>query len=82
MIATFAPKIVKEVERVLLDDFDAIKLSKEDERITLILQDPYCPDIDIIKGVYIIYKKSMLELLEGKIRSIHSAEFLNTRKQD
>lgn len=62
MIATFTPKIVREVERVLLDDFDVIKFSKEDERITLILQDSYCPDVDLIKGVYIIYKKSMLEL--------------------
>lgn len=38
--------------------------------------------MNLIQGVYIIYKKSILELLEGRIRSIHSFEFMNAKKKD
>ncbi|MFX0564602.1 hypothetical protein [Bacillus pumilus] len=32
--------------------------------------------------MYVIYKKSILNLLEGRIRSIHSHEFMNAKKKD
>ncbi|WP_249317192.1 hypothetical protein [Bacillus sp. FJAT-50079] len=38
--------------------------------------------MSLIQGVYVIYKKSILELLEGRICSIHSYEFMNAKKKD
>lgn len=41
----------------------------------------FCPDVSVIQGVYVIYKQSILQLLEGKIRSIDSYEFKETKKK-
>ncbi len=73
---------IKEVEEILLYDLDALKVSKEDERLKYHLNDPFCPDISVIQGVYVIYKQSILQLLEGKIRSIDSYEFKETKKKE
>lgn len=32
--------------------------------------------------MYVIYKKSILNLLEGRMSSIHSNEFINAKKKD
>ncbi|MGG1864574.1 hypothetical protein ABEP22_00390 [Bacillus safensis] len=79
---TFPPMKIEEIDQILLYDLDAIKIEKEDERIKFILQDPYCPDKSHIHSVYVIYKKSILNLLEGRIRSIHSHEFMSAKKKD
>ncbi|MCM3037020.1 hypothetical protein M3579_13710 [Bacillus pumilus] len=79
---TFHPMKIEEIEHILLHDLDAIKMEKDDERITFILQDSYCPDKHHIHRVYVIYKKSILNLLEGRIRSIHSHEFISAKKKD
>lgn len=42
----------------------------------------FCPDVSVIQGVYVIYKQSILQLLEGKIRSIDSYEFKETKKKE
>lgn len=78
----FPPTKIEEIDHILLYDFDAIKMEKEDERIKFILQDPYCPDKHHIHSVYVIYKRSILNLLEGRIRFIHSYEFINAKKKD
>lgn len=78
---TFPPMKIEEIDQILLYDLDAIKIEKEDERIKFILQDPYCPDKSHIHSVYVIYKKSILNLLEGRIRSIHSHEFMSAKKK-
>ncbi|MFX0112489.1 hypothetical protein [Bacillus pumilus] len=78
----FPPMKIEEIDHILLYDLDAIKMEKEDERIKFILQDPYCPDKHHIHRVYVIYKKSILNLLEGRIRSIHSHEFISAKKKD
>ena len=78
----FLPMKIKEVEEILLYDLDALKVSKEDERLKYHLNDPFCPDISVIQGVYVIYKQSILQLLEGKIRSIDSYEFKETKKKE
>ena len=36
----------------------------------------------LIKGVYIVYNKTMLELLTGKIHSINSYEFKYPKKKN
>ncbi|WP_144557733.1 hypothetical protein [Bacillus pumilus] len=79
---TFRPMKIEEIDYILLNDLDAIKIEKEDERIKFILQDPYCPDKHHIHSVYVIYKKSILNLLEGRVRSIHSHEFMTANKKD
>lgn len=79
---TSPPMKIEEIDKSLLNDLDAIKIEKEDERIKFILQDPYCPDKSDIHSVYVIYKKSILNLLEGRIRSTHSHEFMNAKKKD
>ena len=65
----FTPLKIKEVEEILLYDLDALKISKEDERLKFHLNDPFCPDASIIQGVYVIYKQSILQLLEGRFQS-------------
>ncbi|WP_111291940.1 hypothetical protein [Bacillus safensis] len=79
---TFPSVTIEKIEKILLHDLDAIKIEKEDECIKFILQDPYCPDKSHIYSVYVIYKKSILNLLEGRIHSIHSHEFMNAKKKD
>lgn len=79
---SFPPKRIKEIEYILKHYLEGIKISKNDKRIKFILDDPYAPKIDLIKSVYIIYKKSILELLEGRIQSIQSYEFRNLNKRN
>jgi len=78
----FTPMKIKEVEEILLYDLDAIKVSKEDERLKYHLNDPFCPDVSIIQGVYVIYKQSILQLLEGKLRSIDNYEFKEAKRKE
>jgi len=35
----------------------------------------FCPDVGVIQGVYVIYKQSILSLIEGRFQSIDSYEF-------
>ncbi|WP_057913835.1 hypothetical protein [Peribacillus muralis] len=78
----FPPKRIEEVAYILEHDLEGIKINKEDERIKYILADPYAPDIKLIKGVYLIYNKMILELLTGKIHSINSYEFNYPKKKN
>ena len=77
---SFPPKRIKDVDYILKHYLEGIKIPKEDKRIKFILDDYYAPEMKLIKGVYIIYKKPMLELLEGRIHSINSYEFTNSKK--
>lgn len=78
--ARFLPKKVKDVEEILLEEFSALKVSKEDERLKFHLQDPFCPAVETIYGVYLVYKKSILELLEGRIPSVNSYELIQAKQ--
>ncbi|WP_339200757.1 hypothetical protein [Peribacillus sp. FSL P2-0133] len=78
----FPPKRIEEVAYILEHDLDGIDIPKEDERIKYILADPYAPEMKLIKGVYLIYNKTILELLTGKIHSINSYEFRCPKKKN
>jgi hypothetical protein len=78
---SFPPKRINVVDYILKHYLEGIKISKEDKRIKFILDDPYAPEMKLIKGVYVIYKKPLLELLEGRIHSINSYEFTNSKKK-
>ncbi|MEC5425835.1 hypothetical protein QGM71_20475 [Virgibacillus sp. C22-A2] len=79
---SFPPKRIKGVDYILKHYLEGTEISKEDKRIKFILDDPYAPEMELIKGVYVIYKKAILELLEGRIRSINSYEFNSTKKKN
>ena len=79
---SFPPKRIEEVDYILKHYLEGIKIPKEDQRIKIILDDHYAPEMKLIKGVYVIYKKTLLELLEGRIHSINSYEFTNSKKKD
>ena len=79
---SFPPKRIEEVDYILVNYLEGLKISKEDKRIKIILDDYYAPEMKLIKGVYVIYKKSLLELLEGRIHSINSYEFTKSKKKD
>lgn len=81
-VDVFTPMKIKEVEEILLYDLDALKVSKEDERLKYHLNDPFCPDVSVIQGVYVIYKQSILQLLEGRFQSIDSYEFKETKRKE
>ena len=78
---SFPTKRVKDVDYILKHCLEGIKVSKDDKRIKNILDDPYAPEMKLIKEVYVIYKKPVLELLEGRIHSINSYEFTNSKKK-
>ncbi|WP_226670349.1 hypothetical protein [Metabacillus litoralis] len=79
---SFPPKRIKDVDYILKHYLEGIEISKENKRIKFILDDPYSPEMELIKGVYVIYKKPVLELLEGRIRSINSHEFYTSKKEN
>lgn len=78
----FPPKRIEEVAYILEHDLEGIEIPKEDERIKYILADPYAPEMKLIKRVYLIYNKTILELLKGKIHSIKSYEFKYPKKKN
>ncbi|MFN7252912.1 MAG: hypothetical protein ACK4M9_19390 [Anaerobacillus sp.] len=79
---SFPPKQIKDVDYLLKYYLEGIEISKEDKRIKYILDDPYAPEIELVKGVYVIYKKAILEFLEGRIHSINSYEFNSLNKKN
>ena len=76
------PRNIDFINDMLIHRFKAIKVDKYDNRIKNNLNDPFIPPIEDIYGVYCIYQKSTMELLEGKISSIHSSEFNQRLKSD
>lgn len=60
----------------------AIRLNQDDERWITILEDPLVPPIETIVGVYCVYRKSILDLLQGRIASIESYDFQNASAND
>ena len=79
---SFPPKRIEEIDYILKHYLEGLKIPKDNQRIKMIIDDPYAPEMKLIKGVYIIYKKTILELLEGRIESINSYEFTNSKKKD
>lgn len=59
----FLPVKIKEVEEIILYDLDAIKVTKEDKRFKYHLNDPFCPDKNLIQGVYVIYSNQLFSLM-------------------
>lgn len=60
---------------MMVDCFHAISIDKSDEKIVRMMEDPFIPSYDTICGVYCIYRKSVLDVLNGSITSFSSYEF-------
>lgn len=76
------PKTVTAIDQLLVDDFHAIRLDREDERLITIMEDPFVPPYETICGVYCVYRKSILDLLKGKISSIDGYDFKGVFSKD
>ncbi|MFH7819152.1 hypothetical protein [Neobacillus thermocopriae] len=76
----FIPKKVSFIHEMMVNRFRAIAINKFDPRISHLLKDPYIPDFSEIYGIYCVYSKSILGLLNNKYSSFDSYEF-NTDQQ-
>ncbi|MCY1691289.1 hypothetical protein OVA29_11830 [Exiguobacterium sp. SL14] len=70
------------INQLLVDDFHAIRLDRDDERLITIMEDPFVPPYDTICDVYCVYRKSILDLLKGKISSVDSYDFKGAFSKD
>ncbi|WP_290722227.1 MULTISPECIES: hypothetical protein [Exiguobacterium] len=69
------PTNVNVIDQLLVNHLHAIRLNQQDERLITILEDPCVPPVETIVGVYCVYRKSILDLLQGRISSIDSFDF-------
>ncbi|KQS18754.1 hypothetical protein ASF99_02390 [Exiguobacterium sp. Leaf187] len=70
------------IDQLLVNHLHAIRLNQDDERWITIMEDPFVPPIETIVGVYCIYRKSILDLLKGRIASIESYDFQKVSAND
>ncbi|KOP29080.1 hypothetical protein ADM98_09210 [Exiguobacterium sp. BMC-KP] len=76
------PKTVTAIDQLLVDNLHAIRLDRDDERLITIMEDPFVPPYETILGVYCVYRKSILDLLKGKIISVDSYDFKGAFSKD
>jgi len=73
---------VNVIDQLLVNHLHAIRLNQDDERLITILKDPFVPPVETIVAVYCVYRKSILDLLQGRIASIESYDFQNASVKD
>ncbi|WP_052169368.1 hypothetical protein [Exiguobacterium sp. ZWU0009] len=76
------PTNVNVIDQLLVNHLHAIRLNQDDERLITILEDPFVPPVETIVAVYCVYRKSILDLLQGRIASIESYDFQNASVKD
>ncbi|MDQ6466601.1 hypothetical protein RCC94_03835 [Exiguobacterium acetylicum] len=76
------PTNVNVIDQILVNHLHAIRLNQEDERLITIMEDPFVPPVETIFGVYCVYLKSILDLLQGRISSIDSYDFQKASAKD
>lgn len=76
------PTNVNIIDQLLVKHLHAIRLNEEDERFITILEDPFVPPVETIVGFYCVYRKSILDLLQGRIASIESYDFQKGSAKD
>ena len=69
------PKRIAFIDRMMIDRFHTIPISKDDLNITRVMEDPFMPTQDTICGIYCLYRRSVLDVLQGRIASFVSYEF-------
>ena len=73
---------VNVIDQLLVNHLHAIRLNQDDERLITIMEDPFVPPVETIIGVYCVYRKSILDLLQGRISSIDSYDFQKVSAND
>ena len=76
------PTNVNVIDQLLVNHLHAIRLNQDDERWITIMEDPFVPPVETIVGVYCIYRKSILNLFQGRIASIESYDFQKVSAND
>ena len=76
------PTNVNVIDQLLVNHLHAIRLNQDDERLITILEDPFVPPVETIVGVYCVYRKSILDLLKGKISSVDGYDFKGAFSKD
>lgn len=71
----FGAKSIAFMDQMMVEHFHAVSVDKNDEKIARVMEDPFIPSSDTICGVYCIYRKSVLDVLNGSIASFSSYEF-------
>lgn len=71
----FGAKNIAFIDQMMVERFHAISVDKNDEKIARVMEDPFLPSSDTICGVYCIYRKSVLDVLNGNIAFFSSYEF-------
>ncbi|SDN64319.1 hypothetical protein [Alkalicoccus daliensis] len=71
----FVPKSIDFIDKMIVLRFHAIPIEKDDDRIAHLMEDPFIPPDKTILGVYCIYRKSVLYVLDGSINSFNTPEF-------
>ncbi len=69
------PKGIDYIDKMMVNRFQAIPIDKDDEKIVNVMDDPFIPPYETICGVYCIYRRSILDVLRGRIMSFESYEF-------
>jgi hypothetical protein len=71
----FVPKKIAFIDQMMVERFHAISVDKSNGKIARVMEDSFIPSYDTICGVYCIYRKSVLDILNGSITSFSSYEF-------
>lgn len=79
---TIQPTNVNVIDQLLVNHLHAIRLNQDDERLITIMEDPFVPPVETIVGVYCVYRKSILDLLKGKISSVDGYDFKEAFSKD
>jgi hypothetical protein len=79
---SFIPKKLRFIHDMLISRFKALSIDKNDRRIAHLMNDSYISDPSKIFGVYIIYRKSILDILDNKYNSFDSYEFKQAHFKD
>ncbi|MEN2767864.1 hypothetical protein [Ornithinibacillus xuwenensis] len=73
---------IHRVKDFFIEELQAIPIPMDHPDIQYHLQDPYIPKREKICGVYGIYKKSILSVLEGEVENINGIDFAMKKQKD
>lgn len=66
----------------LIDELGALSIPLDHPELQYYMTDTYIPKREKICGVYGIYKKSILALLQGKVENVQGIDFVLKKKKD
>ncbi|MBM7702076.1 hypothetical protein [Metabacillus iocasae] len=73
---------IQEVHAFFLNELEALPLPIDHPDVQNHLADPFMPVREKICGIYVIYKKSILALLQGKVQHRYGLDFALVKEKD